>query len=373
MNEIYRNRHAEFAFDLLRGCVALCADQETVCVSPYSATVALAMAYNGARNQTKEQIAKALHISDVSTEEFNRQIVATELSISETGDDDTQYLSANSLWVDKDFQIYSTYEELCRNIFNAEAVSLFFKDPATLEAINKWVAEKTQDKISELLKALDPLDVVVLINALYFKGNWACQFDEPYTKEKDFFCGDGSIKQVPTMVWSDPQSIPYYRNELFESVLLSYSDSSLSMLLLKPSAEHTLFELLSQLQADKWSSWITQYQKTDCHVSMPRFELDANIDLVPVLQNLGVIDAFECEADFFAISNKPLHISQVVQKTYLKVDEKGSEAAAATAVVLASESVSPPALNFVLDRPFLSLLYDQNSGAILLMAAVNSL
>lgn len=339
------------------------------------------MAYNGANGSTKIQIAKILHVLDISTSDFNQLIEAAESSIARYGLEDradvaekitadVEYLSANSMWIDDGFVVYEEFAAICKQSFNAHIATAPLSEEKTLLFINEWVAQKTGKKIQDLLKLTDNLDALVLINALYFQGAWEHQFQTKLTRDERFSCGDGTTRLVPMMSWAQPTRVPYLKNELFESVALSYRGGGLSMFFLCPVEGQTLERVIDGLQSEQWSQWLSEYELRQGLVSLPRFKVEAEISMNETLKALGMVDAFG-PADFSSISNSQLYISNVQQKTSLTVDEKGSEAAAATAIIM-SRSLPQTDFNFVVDKPFLSILYDHDSGAILLITSVNS-
>lgn len=366
-----------FAFGLLREVVAG-EDSANVFLSPLSASMALGMAMNGAEGETWTQMRDALGFEGLAEEEINsayRELIALLLEL----DPQVQFGLGNSVWTDEGFTFLPEYLDRLRTHFHAEAQSLPFDDPATVDVINGWVAEVTEDRIEELLDEI-PVDMVAyLINAVYFKGDWRDQFDPDRTTPAPFTREDGSTVEVPMMA-GEVGRRRVVGQDGATGVELPYGGDAFAAVAMLPPQGQTLEEFVATLDEAAWAEWVTRFdeqaetaresetEQEGILVRLPKLELDWDGSLIPALKGLGMVDAFTGMADFSRMNGHGgLKIDQVLQKTFLKVDEEGTEAAAATAIEMGIVSVAPT-LSF--DRPFLFAIRERLSGTILFMGAI---
>ena len=348
--------------------------------SPYSISAALGMTYAGARGGTGEQMAAVLQFT-LPPERLHQAFALLgerlgaeyRARLSSSGTEGLLTLEvANALWVQQSFRILDSYRRIVEARYHAEARSVDFEmDPeGSRQLINDWVAERTADRIMDLLApgTIDDQTRVVITNAIYFKGSWMSQFDQHLTRDGEFTTPGGSTVTVPMM--RQTRWYPCAMTEGCTAISLPYSDGLSSMLVLLPDGDLGQFE--RDLDPEVLERIAGRLQSTDVDLSMPRFEFTRAFSLHDVLKDMGMPDAFDSSADFSGITGqRDLFISDVIHKAFVKVDETGTEAAAATAVVMALGCASPTRpVRVVLDRPFLFLIRDEVTGSILFMGRV---
>jgi serpin B len=344
--------------------------EENVFISPLSVSVALGMVSNGAAGDTRDSILKVLDLVGLSLEDVNQtyRLLIDHLT---TLDSNVAMEIANSNWLRQGINFKEQFVRLNRDYFDAEVHSVDFLNPATLSAINNWVSEKTHGKIKKILNGLDPLTILILINAVYFKGSWTYEFDPEYTENLLFYPANGSTIQTATM--SQRAEFLYYQNESFQSVDLPYGDEKFSMTIFLPSPSSSVDEFIGNFSRENFEAWLEEYHRDTVNLYLPKFELELKYKLNDVLTALGMGIAFVPSMTGFAniVEGIELYISQVIHKTYVKVDEEGTEAAAVTAVVFGTTSGPPdPEIFMRIDRPFVFVIRDNTTNAILFMGKI---
>lgn len=362
LDERVTDAYTGFGFALFRNLRA--EDPEAnVFASPTSAAFALAMTYNGAVGQTAEEMALALGVDHLDRETVNETNEAWLAALQDTGDPVAELALANSVWYREDRPIVDSFRELVGARYDAEI------EPITTAAtINAWVDEKTRGRIDEIIKGPVPGNVVAyLINALYFKADWTHQFDKADTQDAPFQRADGSTVQVPMM---SQQGAFEMRTDADMSMLrLPYGAGRFSMLLALPHEGSGLGTIAERLESERWQEWMTELEEVpDLQVRLPRFEIEWESSLVESLMAMGMEVPFEGGvADFSDMFDPPgPWIEEVLQKTFLRVDEEGTEAAAVTKVVMVVSA--PPAIAF--DRPFFLAIYDHATETVLFLGQV---
>ncbi|NEP41701.1 MAG: hypothetical protein F6K35_21690, partial [Okeania sp. SIO2H7] len=324
----------KFAFNLFLEIVK--SDRESnIFISPSSIAIALSMTYNGARGETQEAIARTLHFSGMSLAEVNENNRLL-LTFLESLNEEVELSVANSLWLRQNFDFDSNFIANNQQFYQAEVRQINFDSEGAVAPINEWIEQKTNGKIESIVKDLSPSAVMVLLNAIYFKGNWQQPFDELETKEGSFALADGTTKNLPMMFQSS--SFPYFENESFQAVVLPYSEGRASMYVFLPKEELGLAGFYRLLNRENWQNWLLQFDYGEVTLALPRFKTEYEIQLNDVLKSLGMEIAFtRGVADFSGMLNgsELLFISEVKHKTFLEVNEEGSEAAAATGVAIA--------------------------------------
>ena len=340
--------------------------------SPFSISTALGMTYAGARGNTEAQMAKVLHF-DLPQEKLHpafkslldglrarQKVGGYELSV------------ANALWGQQGDSWLKAFLDVTRGNYGAglQEVDFAGDTEAARQAINDWVEKETREKIKDLLLKGDVgrETALVLTNAIYFKGEWASQFRKYWTRPGPFTLSDGSKVEVPMMHQSG--EFPYMETEDLQVLELPYVKGHLSMIVLLPRKVDGLGALEASLTADKLEGWLGELHKEEVSVILPKFQMTSRFELSEVLKALGMTDAFSLPpADFSGMGgSKDLDISKVIHKAFVDVNEEGTEAAAATHVVLAREG--PPVRPVRADHPFLFLIRDNASGSILFMGRV---
>ena len=331
-------------------------------ISPLSISIALTMTYNGAAGETEHAMAEVLEIGGLDRDTVNHSNAALRNSL-ENPDPKVEISIANSIWSRQGVDLNADFLERNRAFFGAEIASLDFNSPQATEIINEWVDTNTNGKIKKIVGRIDPQTLLFLINAIYFKGNWQDEFDPSRTRPGTFQLPSGSEKRVQMM--RREGAYPYFRGENFEATSLPYGDGRLGMYIFLPSHDSSLNKFLRNLNEENWEDWISQLQDRRHELMLPRFKLEYEIRLNDTLEALGMGIAFGSGADFSGMGPS-LFISEVRHKTFVEVNEEGTEAAAVTAVVGVK---SIPSV-FRVDRPFFFAIYDAETETILFMGTV---
>lgn len=356
----------------------LAAKPENVFLSPTSIQLALGMAYNGARGTSKDGMAKALGYGDMSLEEVNKAN-AELLALLANPDPKVDLFIANAVWAREGVTYDPGFMQRCKDSFLAEPMTVNFALPESADTINAWVKAHTKDKIPQIVTADAIRDaIMVLTNAIYFKGGWTDEFPAAATKDGEFTTGEGKKITVPMMARS--ARMEYMENEQFQMVRLPYQGQFVGMYVLLPRPGVTLKDCVAKATAADWRSWTAALTKRQGELKLPRFKTEYATSLKPALTALGMADAFDpSKADLNGIlpegaTTERVFISDALHKTYLSVDEQGTEAAAATAVIMGITSAPLPTEPFsmVVDRPFLIAIADKPTGVILFLGSISS-
>src|SRR5690625_2189545 len=344
-------------------------------ISPTSLFMALSMVFHGADSETKEEIANVLHINNMKDEKIlsaDASLLNKLLQDSETID----LAIANSMWLNDMLEFQDEFAKNNTDYFTAEIEEIDIQDVDAADRINKWVADATNDKINSIIEP--PLSVnfvALLINALYFKGDWKYEFNKDFTNDQQFFLPDGTTKDVPLMVLDE--ELQYFENEKFQTVKLPYGDGEMNMQVFLPRENYSIEELIDSLDARSWNKWLNQYKETVGTIKLPKFEMEYEISLNDTLEQMGMETALDPgKANFPHIvkESDDLYIDEVKQKTFIEVNEKGTEAAAATSIVVKETSAPINVETFFMEvnRPFLFVITDEETGAILFLGAISN-
>ena len=343
---------------------------KNIFLSPTSVAIALAMTYNGANGETQQQMAEALELQELSLEDINQGNYLLKTSL-ETADPDVQLLITNSLWAKQGVSFKSDFIQTNQQFYQAQVTELDFASPEASNTINSWVKEKTRGKIEQIVEELQPDEVLFLINAIYFKGNWSEQFDKDNTTERPFYLTDGTTKQHPMM--SQLGKYQYLENDSFQAISLPYGKGRLSFYVFLPRENTNLEAFQQQLTVENWQQWMNQFQMRDGEIQLPRFQFDYEIQLNDALKALGMEAAFDAnQADFANMTPAQVTIDEVKHKTFVEVNEEGTEAAAVTSVgiTLTSAVISQSPFQMIVDRPFFCAIRDNQTGTLLFMGSV---
>lgn len=345
--------------------------------SPYSISSALAMTYAGARGKTAEQMAETLHFpqaQDALHPAF-ADLATHFQDIQATGN--VALNIANALWLQEDFDVLASFLTRVKESYQAGVFQVDFHQAyeEVRKNINTWVAEQTKQKIQNLLTpgTLSALTRLVLTNAIYFKGNWATQFDPEQTQEEAFWvCPE---KEVMTPMMHRKSQAKYGENETMQIVQFPYNGEEVSMVVLLPKTRGGLAAMERQLSLETLTSWIELSSLREVEIFFPKCTLSSQFSLAKTLKTMGMADAFSDNADFSGIEpGKSLSISDVIHKAFVEINEEGTEAAAATAVIIGVTSVSEPQPLpvFKADHPFLFLIRDNRTGSILFLGKITN-
>jgi serpin B len=351
--------------------------QNTI-ISPLGIATAFAMAYNGAAGATKTEMAKTLALGSLSDDDINRANHYLMHTLAQA-DPRVQTEIANALWVQKDFPINPDYRTVCESFYDASATSLdFIGDPTGAAAeINAWVDKNTHHRIPAIVKEVDRGTRLMLTDAVYFKGIWSSKFKKEQTRPRPFHLMSGDSHQTAMMDQSGRYS--YLESQDFQAIRIPYGNQSYAMYVFLPRKTAGLPDFIRSLDEAHWKQWAGQFRQDSGEIVLPKFETTYSKQLNGTLQDLGMRSAFDSTAaNFSRIPLNPtpgavLYISDVEHKTWVKVDEEGTEAAAATSIGMGIAAVkveSLPAFVMIVDHPFFFAITEQQSGALLFAGVV---
>ncbi|MFA1821071.1 serpin family protein [Virgibacillus oceani] len=344
-------------------------------ISPTSLSMALSLIYNGAEGTTKEEISNVLQEDNLELEEWNEKN-ASLFSALQREEEQVQLHIANSIWLQDQYHFQQDFAQNTSDYYEAQQEEINFQSGDAAERINNWVESATNDKITDMVKApMNPNLVTILINAIYFKGEWKYGFDESNTEDRPFYLSEGSTEEVSLM--SLKEELPYFENADFQAVALPYgNEETMSMHVFLPKENTDLKGVRQWLTNESWSDITSQFQKSKGTVLLPKFELEYEINLNKTLQQLGLDSAFNPnKADFSTMIEEedPIWIDQVKQKTFIEVNEEGTEAAAATSIEM--ETTSAPVddpFYMEVNRPFFFTITDEETGTILFIGEISN-
>lgn len=359
--------NTEFSFKLFSTLVQNSKNQN-VFISPTSIILALSLLYNGASDQTQQEMAKALGFENLSLETINQENQKLQKTL-QNNQEQIELSIANSLWARKDITFHQAFLKSSQEYYQAEVRQLDFKNSESAKIINQWVSDRTQGKIEQIIEQIQPEDVLFLINAIYFKGMWQTPFDNKLTKTQTFYLAGRKTKQHPMM--SRTGDYLYAENEQFQAVKLPYGDGRLNFYLLLPKIDQDLTKFIEQLTYEKWQQGSRQFRTRKGLLEMPRFKLEYENSLNTTLQTLGMNRLFE-KADFSQMTDIPVEVSEVKHKTFVEINEKGTEAAAVTSIGIRATSAMPvhEPFRMIVNRPFYCAIVDRQTETILFMGAI---
>ncbi len=345
---------------------------KNVFISGSSVALALAMAYNGAEAETKQAMARALELQALSEGEVNQAFRDLNAALT-SADPQVQLQIANSLWARKGITFKPDFIQRTKDFYGAEVAELSFDDPSAPEKINGWVKDKTKGRINKIIDQISPDAILFLINAIYFKGKWSAEFDKANTKEETFTPADGRQKKLPMMNQSG--NYKYFEDKNFQAVSLPYGSKRIAMYVFLPASGSSLAAFHKSLTAENWESWMTKFQQTPGDVALPRFKMEFEAELNDALKALGMGVAFApSQANFSRMVQMAnnVYINKVKHKSFVEVNEEGTEAAAVTSTEMRTTSIQVPRQRFrmVVDRPFFFAIRDNQTGAMVFMGSI---
>ncbi|MGQ9708823.1 MAG: serpin family protein, partial [bacterium] len=357
-----------FGFKLF-GTLTRTGINDNVFISPFGIATALTMTYNGAGGETRAAMARCLEIEGVPLEELNEQESGLAAGLQK-GDARVQLLIANSLWARKGVAFKSGFLKRVKQFYQAEATVLDFASSEAPDRINNWVKQKTRGKIDRIVDRIAPEVVLFLINAVYFKGKWQEEFDPGLTAEADFHLIDGGRQRVMMMRRSG--RFNYRAGEGFQAVALPYGEGRFSMVVLLPDDSLGLEGLILNLTDENWQRWQADFESRQGEVELPRFKIEYEQSLKEVLKRQDMAVAFDLNrADFSEMSNRSgIAIGDVKHKSFIEVNEEGTEAAAVTSVEMVMTAMPVDRFRMVVDRPFVFAIQDNKTAAIIFLGAV---
>lgn len=348
-------------------------EDKNVFISPSSLYILLSIIYNGADGETKEEMAKVLGLGSMSKEELSQANASLMHALHRQGKDLSLHI-ANSLWIKDQYSFEKEFRERTEDHFNGEIREVNMSDSKTLEEINRWVQEATREKIEEIIEGpLDPSLVTLLVNAVYFKGDWKYAFDKRQTITGSFHGEDGQQQDASFMQLE--RKLPYFETKTFQSVSLPYAGGEMSMNIYLPKEGYLLDQFISELNEKDWAKDQENYLLKEGTLLLPKFTLEYETILNESLIDLGLSKLFDpISADLSQMieEREQIYIDILKQKTYIDLHEEGTEAAAVTSaqIRLTSAPIDPP---FYMDvnRPFFFTISHVETGIILFTGAIH--
>jgi serpin B len=333
--------------------------------SPLSLNMALGMLYNGASGETRTEMAEALGMAGFSETGINEYYQKMSQALQSI-DPLTEIGIANSIWYRNGFAVKPPFIETNQKYFDAAVRELDFNQPDAANIINQWCADKTKNRIEEIVDNPIPHDVVMyLINALYFKSNWQFEFDRANTYSTTFTQTDHQQKMV-NMMTHPSITLPFYGDEHLTCVEIPYGNQAFSMVVMLPNNNMNIEQLIDYLDIAKWQNILSNMHERTMMLGLPRFKIECDIPLNKPVQNIGIHRIFA--GGFDNISDVDLAVSNIKQKTFVEVNEEGTEAAAVTSVEVTTTSAPP---SFFANRPFLYLIKEKSTGVILFIGRMD--
>lgn len=345
---------------------------ENIFISPASISLALAMTYNGADGETAEVMRETLQFGDMDKEDINKAFYDL-LTILQNPDPEVELSVANSLWAREDVSFYDSFMENNREYYRAKLSELDFDRPDAADTINKWVEQETNNRIKDIIEPpIDSQTILFLINAIYFNADWTEPFDPELTREIPFHLQTGEKKNHPVMFREGDYQ--YLDGDGFQAVCIPYGETErLGMYVFLPDQDLGLEDFYGRLTPEAWDTWMGSFRETEGSVGLPRFKYEYEATLNDALKSLGMEKAFlPHKADFPRMRPIPpnVYIEEVKHKSFVEVNEEGTEAAAATSVEMALESVQTDRFSMTVDRPFFYSIVDNKTGSVLFAGSV---
>ena len=359
----------QFGFELFKKVNASLDEPKNTMISPMSVSLALAMVYNGTEGNTKAQMEQMLHKAGMTSEDINqsyKELVAALIS----HDPKVELSISNAIFYRKTFPVKDAFKTTNKNYYNAEVSGLdFSKTAETLNKVNGWVNTNTKGKIDKIIEQVKAEDIMYLLNAIYFNGEWKYRFDTKETADRSFTKENNTVVQVPTMKIEKPFN--YFNHSDFQLLEMPYGSGKYSMLIFLPASGKNTGDVISMMSSENVNGWISKLSEQKKEVFLPKFEFKFDNSLKDELAALGMTDAFDdAKANLSGISDAAqLVISEVMHKTYIKVDERGTEAAAVTGITVGVTSM-PVDNSFRVDHPFVFAIREKDTQAILFIGKV---
>ncbi|UCC72894.1 MAG: serpin family protein [Gemmatimonadota bacterium] len=367
--ELIRSDNA-FGLKLFREIHAQAPVDSNIFISPLSVAMALGMAYNGAAGETQLAMQETLELQGLTLEEVN-EAYRSLIHLLRNLDRNVEFVLANSIWYREYFPVIQDFLDVNREYFEAEVTALDFGSPSAAPTINSWVSEKTNGRIEQIVD--DPISdelVMFLINAIYFKGAWTIQFDPDLTADGLFLLADGGEVWVPMMRYPEPVGLSYFADDAAQAIDLPYGGKAYSMTIVMPVGDATIGDLVTSLDDARWAEIVDGLHAVESGLVMPKFTLEYELCMNDVLEALGMGIAFDqFNADFTKIyqGTENIYISKVKHKSFVDVNEEGTEAAAVTSVEVGVTGLPPTVF---VERPFVFAIREKYSGTILFMGRI---
>jgi serpin B len=357
-----------FAFDIFGQVLKSSNENENVMISPLSISYALSMTVNGAKGDTRDAMLEALRLKGISVDAINssyKNLTTDLLAV------DKQVLMsiANSVWIENDFTVKKSFTDILTDYYNADEKTFDINDASAPDKINAWIEDNTNGLIKKMIDKLNDNTVMLLINAIYFKGKWKSQFEESNTIQMPFFKSGGNQINVPMMKQKTDFSV--YEGNGFILAEFPYGQGNFVMDVILPDEQGGLSNTVASVSDENFTAWLSLMNERETDVSFPRFKYGFKKTLKDVLTDMGMGIAFTDRADLSNISDQyDLLINEVTHQTFIETNEEGTEAAAATVVDIGIVSMPPPALVFKMDHPFIYIIRETTTNSIIFMGRV---
>lgn len=359
----------KFSFNLYRE-VAKSEKEENFCISPLSASLCLGMIMNGADGNTYAEMQETLGYDGFTNQQINEYVQMMQTELPKL-DGRTIFTNANSLWIKDGYTLLPEFIRINTTYYDAEVSNEPF-DNGTLDKINGWCNTKTKGLIPKIIDNIPEDMISCLVNAIYFKGVWSKEFKKSETKDETFYLANGQIMKVPTMKRSGSEL--YYSDEEVKAIELPYGNGAFSMVLFIPAHpdKMDIDKVIASLSQETWQRWNEQMRLAETTIHLPRFLIETEKGLIEIMETLGIKDAFDkYTAQFSKMCEKSLHIGLLKQKTYIELNESGTEATAVTiGGMIDSAAPSPLLVDIRFDHPFGYVLKEKSTGAILFAGKV---
>jgi serpin B len=356
-----------FAFDIFKKVIENSGESENIIISPLSISYALSMTLNGANGSTRDSMLEALKVTGITPEIINNSY--KNLSEALLSVDKRILISiANSVWTENDFVVKKPFTDILIGSYNAESKSFDITDPQAPAQINSWIESKTNGLIKNMIERLNDNTVMLLINAIYFKGKWKSQFDKDNTVERSFYKPGGVTSEVPMMKQTSDFKI--FTGEGFVLAEFPYGQGNFVMDVFLPDDNNGVNSMVLLIDDNSYKRWLNQLGERKTDLTFPRFKYGYKKQFKDILTDMGMGIAFTDNADFSNISDIPLLINDVTHQAFIETNEEGTEAAAATIVDIGLTSMPLP--NFILniDHSFLYIIRETTTNSILFMGRV---
>jgi serine protease inhibitor len=364
------NSSNEFAFTLFNQTQSA---ESNYFLSPLSVGIALGMTLNGAEGETKQGILNTIQFGDLTAAEVNRGYA--DLTSLLSGMDRTVSMNiANSVWYKQELSVKTNFKSIIESDYKGAVQGLDFTSPASKDIINGWVANKTNNKINDVIQQIDASIVMFLINAIYFKGDWTYQFDKAKTRNDNFYLDNGTNIQTP-MMQAEKVNVTTFAHEKFSLINIPFGNKQFEFSVLLPNNQNTVEDIIPELRAETLHDWVSNSTEKTIELHLPKFKMKWKKRLNEDLSALGMGKAFlpgYAEFPNFFENPLPLNIDFVEHHTFLEVNETGAEAAAVTVVGIEFTSIGagPPVVK--INKPFLFLIREKHSGTILFMGQLKN-
>jgi serine protease inhibitor len=356
-----------FAFDIFKKVLESSGESENIIISPLSISCALSMTLNGANGDTRDAMLEALRVNGLTPEIINNSYKA--LSEALLSVDKRVLISiANSVWSEKNFVVKTPFKDILTGYYDAESKSFDITDPLAYQAVNNWIDDKTNGLIKNMLSGLEDNTVMLLVNAIYFKGKWNSQFDKDKTVNKPFYKNDGTSSEVPMMKQVTDYKV--FSGDGFILAEFPYGQGNFVMDVILPDSQNGINTLTPLLNDNSFNAYLELMNKRETDLSFPRFKYGFKDKLKSILSDMGMGIAFTGSADFSNISDIGLMINDVIHQAFIETNEEGTEAAAATIVEVGNTSVNPEKLILNIDHPFIYFIRETSTNTILFMGKV---